>query len=454
MNRQLTLSHDNPGFLVGEGRSGTTLLSSILNRHPDLCVTPETHFFRLVAAYPGGNRGFAHDWPSSLQTIIEQMDPTPDWNPSAKGLLQTLNSNAPEQFPGLKTLFLALGGQIADQRNKPLWLEKTPPHIDQLPLIRSLFPNAPVIHLVRDGRDVAASLARMHWTHGTEISYLLRWQEKVTISRLEVESNPHSIAIRYEDLASDPEQCIKRVCEFLGLDYSPKLLIPDGSEENLIEVGQSHKEQVKQPISTDNIARWRSTYSDEDHRVATVLAGSELTAWGYSLASTLPTSPIEVNITYPLEVERERPQYDTLIRTFCLLSDKLVLGNTELLCDTKRPPPAYWITGEPVPTIRFQKISRIKKFLGSWRILYNLLRMHRTKIIWFYHGEPETTQAWPQRRRIEQRIAKQASVIVCACKSPLQCKSHKIFNVDYQKILHINDGFNTRLAATTGLDVT
>ena len=57
------------GFIVGVPRSGTTLLATILNRHPLVCVTPETYFFSLTEQYPGGRTAFLRELPHSLDVL-------------------------------------------------------------------------------------------------------------------------------------------------------------------------------------------------------------------------------------------------------------------------------------------------------------------------------------------------------------------------------------------------
>ncbi len=167
-----------PGFIVGVGRSGTTLLASILNRHPEICVTPETHFFRLVYNYPGGIKNFERRWPYSLKEIMQKMHPTKGWQPNSNIIIERFNS-----YPGIAAIFKAIGEDIAAKNNKKLWLEKTPNHIIYLSFIRKLFPNAPIIHIVRDARDVGLSLLRMKWASNSYLENLLHWKRCICLSK-------------------------------------------------------------------------------------------------------------------------------------------------------------------------------------------------------------------------------------------------------------------------------
>ncbi|WP_297529705.1 sulfotransferase family protein [Thiohalobacter sp.] len=361
-----------PGFLVGEGRSGTTLLSSILNRHPRLCVTPETHFFRLLHAYPGGPRTFARDWPASLEWMTARMEPTPEWQPDAQRWLAALPGDGRRRYPGHARLFLLIGDEFAQAHGKFEWIEKTPPHVRFIPWLRTHFPNAPIIHLVRDGRDVADSLSRMAWSRLDRDAHLLRWAWRVGRARRQLAGDSGAVSVRYEDLVEAPEETVGHLCQFLGLDYRPAMLLPDGSETGLIETGQDHKELVRQPITRARLARWRETYTQDQLLRAERLIGHELVNWGYPLGTDTAGDRTLI-LAWPLPRRQHRDALSRGAIGLCDAGHRIV----ELRCLQEQAPdklPDAWLTGEPLPLrdgsglmARLRRLWRLWSRPARWR---------------------------------------------------------------------------------------
>jgi len=398
-----------PGFLVGEGRSGTTLLSSILNRHPRLCVTPETHFFRLLHGYPGGTEAFARDWPASLEWMVARMEPTPDWQPDAQRWLEALSPGERRRYPGHARLFLAIGDEFAQARGKFEWIEKTPPHIRFLPWLRARFPDAPIIHLVRDGRDVAESLSRMAWSRLDRDAHLLRWAWRVGRARRQLTGDPRACSLRYEDLVEAPEETVTRLCDFLGLDYHPDMLVPDGSERGLIETGQDHKELVRQPITRARLARWRETYTPDELRRGERLIGHELAAWGYPL-NTDSTGDRSLMLAWPLPRRQDREALTRATIALCDAGHRIV----ELRCLQEEAPdklPDAWLSGEPLP-LRDDS-GLMERLRRLWRLWWRPAHWRDTAIHYFSTAAAKKGgSAGPLARHLARRLAHHASRIL------------------------------------------
>ncbi|MCK4825109.1 sulfotransferase, partial [bacterium] len=312
MNRQ---SFNPPGFIVGVDRSGTTILAAILNRHPKLYVLPETHFFSILGTDQKLSNCFQVSWPKSLDQLIEKMntirrDDFAEWGPP----LEVIHKQVSKEDAEPKAVFEALGRSLAKSNGKDLWLEKTPGHIRHLSKIREEFPKAPIVHIIRDGRDVAHSLTNVYWGNKVYWVNLLLWVNDVSQARGWLEKDANSISIRYEDLVKEPGLTIAKVCNFLNLDFYAEILQPDGSEYALIEKGSSHKEGVKKPLDDSKVARWRRIMPEESKRIALIIAGNELKKWGYEDHHTMPKKfhslRLSKNIIYSCH---NRPQFDRLL---------------------------------------------------------------------------------------------------------------------------------------------
>jgi hypothetical protein len=111
---------------------------------------------------------------------------------------------------------------------KEIFIEQTPWHGIYLDTLKSLFPNMKVVHIIRDGRDVALSYARTPWWSKDVMANLERWEQEVNIAHSFCKENPEScIELRYEDLVMHPEATLTKILRFLSLNFEEQLLDPD-----------------------------------------------------------------------------------------------------------------------------------------------------------------------------------------------------------------------------------
>jgi len=213
-------------FLVGCARSGTTLLQSILVSHPLLCSFPETHFFSKGFGVARRNvvnkvlRGYYLYW--LLENWIKrarrlgydcEFNLTPCWS---------RNKMVRQFFALLDAMTINLGGRI--------WIEKTPAHVHFVDEIVRHLPEAKFIHLIRDGREVVASLYEAagrypeHWGGKRSIERCVKqWNACVRASKRYIGKSNH-IFVAYEFVVKEPERYISKLVSFLGVEYDVNLL--------------------------------------------------------------------------------------------------------------------------------------------------------------------------------------------------------------------------------------
>jgi hypothetical protein len=207
-------------FIVGVGRSGTTLLRLMLDAHPDLAIPPETVFVpELIAA---ADRGADPDG------LLEFLHSTRRWPD-----LQIPDEDMLERFRSLPQLgggdaARAMFSLYAERRGKHRWGDKTPKYSLHMPELEAALPEVRFIHLLRDGRDVALSRARMVTGRGdppppaTRVAR--RWKRRIAEARELSREISHYLEVRYEDLVTDTEPTLRRVCEFIELDWDAGML--------------------------------------------------------------------------------------------------------------------------------------------------------------------------------------------------------------------------------------
>jgi hypothetical protein len=287
-------------FVVGVGRSGTTLLRLMLDAHPDLAMPPETGFVPdLIAAAkpPGatpsdalaavtGHRKWG-DFPMSEDELMERWRALDRLTPRA----------AVRSFYEL----------YAEHQDKPRWGDKTPGYTMHMGPISTTLPEAHFVHVIRDGRAVALSRMRTLALRPTEISNVARrWAKRLRKAREKGRTLDHYIEIRYETLVREPEATLREVAEFIQLPWDPGMLdYHRRSEERLSELDRdipawgkklprsaesrmALHQQTTKPLDPARIDRWREELSPEDLAAFEREAGSTLTELGYELAAEGP----------------------------------------------------------------------------------------------------------------------------------------------------------------------
>ena len=285
-------------FVVGVGRSGTTLLRMMLDSHPQLAIPPETHFL-LEFIQASGRLRFS---PAVAQrTIVE--DPHRRWNDfglDPDDLRERLD--AIEDFNTADAL-RAFYRLYAERHAKTRWGDKTPDYVRKMKKIRNTLPEARFLHVIRDGRDAGLSqnarLAKRGKDPVPPTEMARRWRKRVVKSRANAAELGGYLEVRYEDLIDDTEAVLRRVCEAIELDYDPVMLdYHERAEERLQEMagalpqrkGRPEREagervaahaMTTRPPDADRVAVWRREMSEAENAEFEHAAGYLLDELGY-----------------------------------------------------------------------------------------------------------------------------------------------------------------------------
>jgi hypothetical protein len=274
-------------FFVGCSRSGTTLLRRIGDAHPALAVLPEQHWLPRywewrIGVTPEGT--VTRDLLDML--LADRRFGALDL--PFKRVVELVESGPPKPYAQFVSELFDLYGQ---ERGKQVVGEKTPKYVRHLPTLHSLWPGARVVHLVRDGRDVALSLLDWDkaernagrfptWTEDPLTTTALYWEWNVRLGRqaagLLGPGRYHEM--RYEALVSDPEPECRRLCDFLDLDFDPAMLrFHEGHTRE--RPGLSAK-KAWQPI-TPGLRSWREQMAPSDIDRFEAVAGPLLDELAY-----------------------------------------------------------------------------------------------------------------------------------------------------------------------------
>jgi hypothetical protein len=155
-----------------------------------------------------------------------------------------------------------------------LIVERTPWHAYHLDLIGAVYPDAAVVHIVRDGRDVARSLLSQPWGPTTMADAAEEWRSAVDAARADAPGLARYREVRYEELLADPGDRLPELYRWLGLDDRDEVVRPA-----LIEAGVRFNTDERRPEVGHG--KWRSELSALDQRTFDRVAGSMLESLSY-----------------------------------------------------------------------------------------------------------------------------------------------------------------------------
>lgn len=223
------MAAERPIFIVGCPGSGMTSLRRMLHAHPRLTIAPETRF--LLGAYE--NRAAYGDLRerANREALAEWIVAGAGTRFSDLGL--DPKAVAAEIVAGPPTLGSAIGialGAYARRMGKPRWGDKRPGYVQHLDVLLRLFPDAQIVHVIRDGRSCVASLKNTSWWRMGTYHAVATWTQAIDAGRAAARRLPPDsyIETRYERLVATPEAELRRLCDFLEEAYTPAMITSEG----------------------------------------------------------------------------------------------------------------------------------------------------------------------------------------------------------------------------------
>jgi hypothetical protein len=306
-------------FIVGCPRSGTTLLQRLLDCHPLVAVTPETHW---IPRWYEKKRGKGIT-PEGLvrKKLIRKLLAFPRFSELGIDQAEAEAMTKPRGTVSYAQFITRLFDLYGKKRCKKLVGDKTPGYARNLDTLHALWPTAKLVHLIRDGRDVCLSVLSWQrakgWNKGQGLARFTAWSESPVCAaalwwdwhvRLAREAGraigPDVYAeLRYEALVTDPPGECRKLCRFLDIPFDEDML-------RLYEcrARQATAGDVKHPWQPITPGRrdWRSQMSTQDVELFEAAAGSLLDELGYERANDAPRPEA---LHYALEA-RERCAQD------------------------------------------------------------------------------------------------------------------------------------------------
>ncbi len=269
----------SPIFIAGPDRSGTTLLFALLASHPNISMVRRTNMWR----YFYGRYGDLSQ-PDNFGRCLRDM--------LRYNRIQNFLRPDPERTrrefwqgePSYGRLFVLFHEHNAERLGKVRWGDKslhTEHYADQ---VITEFSTAKIIHMVRDPRDRYASVRKRHGKDNPRLGGATgRWLFSMKTAEHNLRRYPDNyMIVKFEELASSPEETLRKVCDFIGEKYSPEMLSMKGASDHRDSGGNSSFDQIEPgKISTSPIGRFRSVLSNSELAFIQMFTGKIAKHLGY-----------------------------------------------------------------------------------------------------------------------------------------------------------------------------
>lgn len=283
-----------PAFIGGFGRSGTTLLADIIGFHDDISPIYETDFVLSLMRIMSASRS-TFERERRVRALMEEWTTDLPRRPSSKRTYERY-AHGPHhlQFDrafaleateralrhidqpvkAIRTLMFELFAEHCRKAGKPRWVNKTPGYLQFLGPLHTVVPELLFVHMVRDGRDVAASVITRPWGAASVEEVAKQWASAMDVAHTFQTEHPEQfVQIRYETLLEDPRAALTPVLEALGASLPDDLVARYTARMGAFD--------------TTRIGAYEETFTARDHARFLAVAGDAMERCGYSVEHAL-----------------------------------------------------------------------------------------------------------------------------------------------------------------------
>ena len=263
-----------PLFVGGCERSGTTMLGAMVGGH-SLCVcVPETQFIEHLFTRDDFDLD-AVEPQKTLSSIVADERYRLLWNLPLDPAVVNPAELGSTYAEVLSWLVRAYGRHLG-KSSATLWVDHTPTNFKRGLTLLRMFPDARFLHLVRDGRGVAASLLPLDWGPNDIFRAAEYWMARCAVGlAAELQLGPDRVLrVRYEDLLANPEPTLRGIASFAGLDYEPAMAQGTGHWPN--RYNERQHRLVGQPPDQSRAESWHHSLTSRQIEIFESAAGEFL----------------------------------------------------------------------------------------------------------------------------------------------------------------------------------
>jgi hypothetical protein len=304
-------------FLICSERSGSNLITKVMDAHPDVCGPPPSHLIQNMARnlFRYGDIEKENNWRIFLEDAAFLLNHgVGQWVSrfDAEGIKQHI-----ERRNLVDVIRYVYQTEAHVQGKKRLFVKEN--HTCEfLSYLLTHFPDSRFVWMVRDPRDMAYSLRETpsmgggarhaaHYWHNDQAKSIEEYGYLVDLERI--------ILIRFEDLLADPEGTARRICGFLSLEYDPEMLEFHKREITVQNAARNRAwADLAKPIIKTNKNLYKTGLSEVEIRYVEAVCGEEMEFLGYVREFEDPGDPDELEKQLPEECMERK--YNDIEKTF------------------------------------------------------------------------------------------------------------------------------------------
>lgn len=271
------------------------MLQLMLHSHHRIAIAPETRI--MLPAYRERLRFGDLDHPENRRALGEYLVSGRAFGKLGLDPEQTVDTvvAGPATFGSAIAVVLR---SYAERFGRPRWGEKRPGYYRHIDVVMRLFPDAQIVHIVRDPRDCVASLKRMPWWKRDSHHSVFAWAQSIDLTAAAAGTWP-VVQVQYERLVADPEGELRSLCAAIGEDYDPAMAAPEELAPTVIRGKRWHRKVRKKAPTTARIGRWRGELEPWELALTERVLGARMQRLGYELVGVpRPSARNEARYAY------------------------------------------------------------------------------------------------------------------------------------------------------------
>ena len=269
-------------FITGCPRSGTTMLANILGNGDSCVATPESHFFNdFIYKYLPNKSAEAE-----IQDLVKYFNNHyrfKQWKISASNIKNLPKKITNNNYSAIIENTIKLFAEYDSERQEKeiIRIDHTQSNIKSSNILNELFPESKFIFIIRDPRAVYASIKGLDWGPNSPLKLSQLWIEYAAAFFATQKLYPNRVClVKYEDILKKPESQIKKLCDFIEIEYKTSLL----EEKNGFKVPEYTFAQhalVGKTLDESRIDKWKKELKKQDIKIIESQCGATLNALGY-----------------------------------------------------------------------------------------------------------------------------------------------------------------------------
>ncbi len=275
-------------FIIGRARSGTTLLRTLFDAHPNVMIPIESPVIMHMNRKYGKISYWSKERINSFYDDLLKVKDFDKWEIDKKRLkAELLKLKGQTCYKKIIETVYLNSPSIFDKKAIVMLGDKNPIYSISIKNLFRLYPEAKYIHLKRDHRAHIVSMLKAGLYASDIVALAYRWRYSARlISKLKRKHPDAFYTIRYEDLVKDSENHLKAICSFLCLPYEPSVLkfyektqlVEKMDTEGKIE---HHHQRIFKPIDASRIDSWKEELTSEQIEMADMVVGKWAETEGY-----------------------------------------------------------------------------------------------------------------------------------------------------------------------------